>query len=70
MLGCSLLSGNPWLAAFFAAGLICRSSAVRDGLWWRGSEALVVEADTGSREAAVLTLAHLRAVALHKPAEA
>ncbi|MBK8228304.1 MAG: hypothetical protein IPK70_14170 [Flavobacteriales bacterium] len=68
---------RPWLgrlfsqlAAFFAAGLICRSSAVRDGLWWRGSEALVVEADTGSREAAELTLAHLRAVALHKPAEA
>jgi len=67
---------RPWLgrlfsqlAAFFAAGLICRSSEVRDGLWWRGSEALVVEADSGSREAAVITLAHLRAVALHKPTE-
>lgn len=65
---------RPWLgrlfsqlAAFFAAGLICRNSTVRDGLWWRGSEALVVDAPDGSPEAASVTLAHLRSVALHKP---
>lgn len=67
---------RPWLgrlfsqiAAFFAAGLICRSTEVRDGLWWRSSEAVVIDQEPGSREAARITLEHLRSVALHKPAD-
>jgi O-antigen/teichoic acid export membrane protein len=65
---------RPWLgkffsqlAAFFAAGLICRDADVRDRLWWRSSEAVVLNG-AGSRREAELTLAHLRTVALHKPA--
>lgn len=68
---------RPWLgrlfsqlAAFFAAGIICRSEAVRDGLWWRASEAVVIDAPPGSPQAAEMALAHLRAVAFHKPADA
>lgn len=67
---------RPWLgkffsqvAAFFAAGLICRDTYVRDRLWWRSSEAMVLNG-AGSRREAELTLAHLRTVALHKPVEA
>lgn len=33
MLGCSLLSGNPWLAAFFAA-LSCFATQATQPLWW------------------------------------
>ncbi len=33
MLGCDLLSGNPWLAAFFAA-LSCFSTQAKQSLWW------------------------------------
>ena len=33
MLGCSLLSGNPWLAAFFAA-LSCFCTQATQPLWW------------------------------------
>ena len=68
---------RPWLgglfsqlAAFFAAGLVCRNAAVRDLLWWRSSEALVLDAPTGSDAAVLATLGHLRAVAMHKPADA
>ncbi|MFN3874679.1 MAG: hypothetical protein ACK4L7_02055 [Flavobacteriales bacterium] len=68
---------RPWLgrlfsqlAAFFAAGIICRSERVRDGLWWRAGEAVVIDAPPGSPDAAAATLAHLRAVALHKPLDA
>jgi O-antigen/teichoic acid export membrane protein len=67
---------RPWLgrlfsqlAAFFAAGLICRNAEVRDGLWWRASEAVVVQEHMGPRDAAQLTLTHLRSVAMHKPAD-
>lgn len=67
---------RPWLgglfsqlAAFFAAGIVCRSDAMRELLWWRASEVLVIEAETGSDEAARSVLEHLRAVAMHQPAE-
>ena len=33
MLGCGLLSGNPWLAAFFAA-LSCFATQATQPLWW------------------------------------
>ncbi len=33
MLGCSLLSGNPWLAVFFAA-LSCFATQATQPLWW------------------------------------
>ncbi len=33
MLGCSLLSGHPWLAAFFAA-LSCFATQATQPLWW------------------------------------
>jgi len=42
---------------------------MRELLWWRASEALVVDAETGSDEAARSVLEHLRAVAMHQPAE-
>lgn len=68
---------RPWLgglfsqlAAFFAAGLVCRNEQVRDMLWWRSSEALVLSAPAGSDQAVLATLGHLRAVAMHKPADA
>lgn len=68
---------RPWLgrlfsqlAAFFASGLICRNAEVRDGLWWRGNEAVLIGDAAGSREAAEQALVHLRSVAMHKPADA
>lgn len=68
---------RPWLgklfsqlAAFFAAGIICRNVQVREQLWWRSSEALVLNGEAGTEAAAHSTLAHLRAVATHKPLEA
>jgi O-antigen/teichoic acid export membrane protein len=73
----STVSGlvRPWLgrlfsqlAAFFAAGIICRHAVVRDQLWWRASEALL---PSQAKEARVAqTFAHLRTVAMHKPSEA
>ncbi len=67
---------RPWLgglfsqlAAFFAAGILCRDGRIRELLWWRASEAVVVGTGTGSRESARAVLQHLRAVALHQPAE-
>jgi O-antigen/teichoic acid export membrane protein len=67
---------RPWLggffsqlAAFFAAGIVCRTEAMRELLWWRASEALVVEGAAGSDEAARAMLDHLRAVAMHQPSE-
>jgi len=66
---------RPWLgrffsqlAAFFAAGIICRYEAIQEELWWRASEALVL--GPGAADAAERTLAHLRSVALHKPVDA
>lgn len=68
---------RPWLgglfsqlAAFFAAGIICRTEPVREQLWWRASEALVLDGAAGTEDAAIGTLAHLRVVAMHKPVEA
>jgi hypothetical protein len=64
---------RPWLgklfsqvAAFFAAGLICRDEEVRDRLWWRSSEAVVLNG-AGTRQEAERTLAHLVTVAVHVP---
>ena len=54
------------LAAFFAAGIICTDEDVRDQLWWRTSEAHVMGGGPLEHEVRG-ALAHLRAVALHKP---
>lgn len=68
---------RPWLgglfsqlAAFFAAGILCRADDVRERLWWRTSEAVVVAGDPGTDESARAILGHLRAVATHQPGEA
>jgi hypothetical protein len=67
---------RPWLgklfsqlSAFFAAGIICRDENVRSMLWWRSSEAYVLK-DGHQGDEVDLTLAHLRSVAMHKPAGA
>lgn len=58
------------VAAFFASGIICTGEAVREQLWWRQGDAVVLPfgkegtANTGE------TLAYLREVALHKANEA
>jgi len=54
------------VAAFFAAGIICKDERVREHLWWRTSEAYVMT-DDGSEDQALKVLEHLRSVALHKP---
>jgi O-antigen/teichoic acid export membrane protein len=56
------------MAAFFAAGIICADTQVRDHLWWRTSEAHVMGDGPMDREVQGV-LAHLRAVALHQPVE-
>lgn len=59
------------VAAFFAAGIICGNEAVRDRLWWRQGDAVVLplgEDGAGNSEA---TLALLKDVGLHlnRPSE-
>ena len=56
------------MAAFFAAGIVCTDAHVREHLWWRTSEAHVMGKGTAEEEVRGV-LAHLRAVALHKPVE-
>ena len=64
---------RPWmgglfsqLAAFFAAGIICSGDRVREHLWWRQSEAVVLPLDGDGTTHAKETLEHLRTVAFHK----
>ncbi len=67
---------RPWMgglfsqiAAFFAAGIICSDERVREHLWWRQSEAMVLplgENGTGNTEE---TLRYLHGVAFHRNKE-
>lgn len=66
---------RPWMgglfsqvAAFFAAGIICSDARVRDHLWWRQSDAVVLPLDGDGTTHARETLAHLRSVAYHRAA--
>ncbi|MBZ0207935.1 MAG: glycosyltransferase [Flavobacteriales bacterium] len=66
---------RPWmgglfsqLSAFFAAGIICSDESVREHLWWRQSEALVLPFGEDGKANTGETLAYLREVALHKGA--
>jgi hypothetical protein len=56
------------LSAFFAAGIICSDESVREHLWWRQSEALVLPFGEDGKANTGETLAYLREVALHKGA--
>lgn len=58
------------LAAFFAAGIICTDEALRERLWWRDQEAIVVPMNGDARSNADRVLEHLRRVALHRPSTA
>jgi O-antigen/teichoic acid export membrane protein len=68
---------RPWMgglfsqvAAFFAAGIACSDERVRDHLWWRQGEAVVLPfGEDGSLNSGE-TLAYLREVALHRSKEA
>lgn len=66
--------GRSWLrrlrsqvAAFFAAGIICRSERARELLWWRGEEA-VIDDDSEASAAQVRQLL-IRAAFHHSPPE-
>lgn len=55
-------------AAFFAAGIICTDTRVRDLLWWRTSEARVIALGGEDAIEATEVLEHLRRVAFHNNA--
>ncbi len=64
---------RPWMgglfsqvAAFFAAGIICSDETVRDHLWWRQGEAVVLPLDGDGTAHARETLEYLRGVGLHR----
>ena len=64
---------RPWmgglfsqLAAFFAAGIICSDESVREHLWWRQSEVVVLPLGEDGSGMAAETLAYLRKVGLHR----
>lgn len=66
---------RPWMgglfsqvAAFFAAGIICSDEGVRDHLWWRQDDAVVLPLDGDGTTHVSETLTHLRGVAFHKTA--
>ncbi|MFZ1664785.1 MAG: glycosyltransferase [Flavobacteriales bacterium] len=54
------------LAAFFAAGIICSDESVREHLWWRQSEAVVLPLGPEGTGMAGETLGYLREVGLHR----
>lgn len=67
---------KPWvgglfsqMAAFFAAGIICPSVAVREHLWWRQGEALVLPLGEDGNANTSETLAYVREVAFHRDVE-
>ncbi len=55
------------IAAFFAAGLICTTDQLRDHLWWRRNEVVVMRLHDDPSHNATAAMAHLRAVAFHVP---
>ncbi|MFT3885370.1 MAG: glycosyltransferase [Flavobacteriales bacterium] len=64
---------RPWMgglfsqvSAFFAAGLICSDERVREHLWWRQDDAVVLPLDGDGTTHARETLDHLRSVAFHR----
>lgn len=64
---------KPWMgglfsqvAAFFATGIICSDETVREHLWWRQSEAVVLPLGDDADVSAEKTLRYLREVALHE----
>jgi O-antigen/teichoic acid export membrane protein len=68
---------RPWIgglfsqvSAFFAAGIICSDEGVREHLWWRQGEAVVLPLGPDGAASTAETLAFLREVALHKNEEA
>jgi hypothetical protein len=67
---------RPWmgglfsqLAAFFAAGIICSDEQVRDHLWWRQNDAVILPLHGDGTTHARETLDHLRSVAFHRNGE-
>ncbi|MBP8822896.1 MAG: glycosyltransferase [Flavobacteriales bacterium] len=67
---------KPWMgglfsqiAAFFASGIICPSEAVREHLWWRQGEAVVLPFGPEGTANSGETLAYVREVALHRTTE-
>lgn len=68
---------KPWmgglfsqLAAFFASGIICPNEQIRERLWWRQGEAVVLPFGPDGTGNTDETLAYLRGVALHGENEA
>lgn len=64
---------KPWMgglfsqmAAFFASGIICSDESVRDHLWWRQGEAVVLPFGGDGSDHAPETLDFLREVAFHR----
>lgn len=67
---------KPWVgglfsqvAAFFAAGIICSDESVREHLWWRQSEAVVLPFGEDGAGSTRETLEYLREVAFHRDVE-
>ncbi|MBV6404930.1 MAG: lipopolysaccharide biosynthesis protein [Flavobacteriales bacterium] len=52
--------------AFFAAGILCRDEASREGLWWRRDDARSLPVGDGPAARPGELLHYLRAVALHR----
>lgn len=54
------------VAAFFASGIICDGEEVRDRLWWRQGDAVVLPLGPDGKGSDLATLEFLRGVALHR----
>lgn len=57
------------VAAFFASGIICENEEVRERLWWRQGDAVVLPYGPDGTRHITETLAFLGRVALHRPTE-
>jgi len=57
------------VAAFFASGIICENEEVRERLWWRQGDAVVLPYGPDGTRHNTETLAFLGRVALHRPTE-
>lgn len=57
------------VAAFFASGIICDGEEVRDRLWWRQGDAVVLPLGPDGKGSDLATLEFLRGVALHRTGE-
>lgn len=67
---------RPWMgglfsqvSAFFASGIICSDEGVREHLWWRQGEAVVLPLGKDGAGSIPETLAFLREVGLHRNKE-